>query len=152
MSMKVSGGSSKGKPGEVAGHVGGVHGKGGASTVGSVTQAGGASFTDVVEDMESRQLIAELEDLGVQMTRHPTGVMMSRYRELVGMVLDKVRGGMRVKRDFKWRRTERSMFVTIERTEGLLDELEEALARESDRMKMLSLMEEIKGCLISLLF
>lgn len=110
------------------------------------------TFSGIVEDMETRSLIAELDDIGAQLSKYPTTVLLTRYRELVRMVLQKVRSGMQIKRDFKWRRTERSMFITIERTEGLLDDLEEVLAREADRTKIFSLIDEIKGCLISLLF
>ena len=149
--MKVSNAGTK--AGEAVRHSGGA--KGGA--VGAVAGAGAmeSSFADVVDDMETRQLLAELDDLGSQMTRYPTSALISRYRELVRMVLQKVRNGMQIRRDFKWRRTERSMFITIERTEGLLDELTElgdVLGREADRTKMLSLIDEIKGCLISLIF
>ena len=150
--MKVSG-AGKAKAGETVQHSGGARG----TAAGAVSGAGGAAsvFSEVVEDMETRQLLAELDDLGAQLSRFPTGVLISRYRELVRMVLRKVRNGMQIKRDFKWRRTERSMFITIERTEDLLselDELGEVLGREADRTKMLSLIDEIKGCLISLLF
>ena len=149
--MKVSNTAAKG--GEAIRHSGGT--KSGA--VGAVAGAGAmeSSFADVVDDMETRQLLAELDDLGSQMTRYPTSALISRYRELVRMVLQKVRNGMQIRRDFKWRRTERSMFITIERTEGLLDELAElgdVLGREADRTRMLSLIDEIKGCLISLIF
>ena len=68
------------------------------------------------------------------------------------MALDKVRKSMKIRREFKWRRTERSMFVTLERTEEALEEMDEALLKVGDRTRLLSLMEEIKGCLISLLF
>ncbi len=44
------------------------------------------------------------------------------------------------------------MFIFIEKTEGALSELEEGLIREGERTRLLMLMEEIKGCLISLLF
>jgi hypothetical protein len=45
--------------------------------------------------------------------------------------------------------------MVIERTEdalGELEELESALDRERDRTHFFSLIDEIKGCLISLLF
>ncbi|MDR3321115.1 MAG: DUF327 family protein [Synergistaceae bacterium] len=124
----------------------------GASAAVSGTQAAQATFSDVVEDLESRQLIEELESVGLRLSRFPTSGLLARYRELVGMALEKVKNGMRLKREFKWRRTERSMFVTIERTEEALQEMDDALLREADRTRMLSLIEEIKGCLISLLF
>ena len=59
--------------------------------------------------------------------------------------------GLRIKRDLRWRKTDKKMYVTIERTEAAMDELEEAFLYEGDRTRALALMEEIKGCLISLL-
>jgi uncharacterized protein YaaR (DUF327 family) len=47
------------------------------------------------------------------------------------------------------------MFMVIERAEDALAELEElgsALDRERERTRLFELMDEIKGCLISLLF
>ena len=45
-----------------------------------------------------------------------------------------------------------STYVTIERVESAMAELEEVFRQESGRTRALQLMEEIKGCLISLLF
>ena len=152
MSMKVSGASSdKGKKGAPAASAVPAKGSSGAA-VGRVQAGASSSFVDVVEDMEARQIVDELDEIGLQLTRFPTTALVRRYRELVGLALDKVRNGMHIRREFKWRRTERSMFITIERTEGLLEELEEVLLREGDRARGLSLVDEIKGCLISLLF
>jgi uncharacterized protein YaaR (DUF327 family) len=147
--MKVSD-TTKAKTGGTPSLISGS--RSGASTAVSGTQAAQATFSDVVEDLESRQLIEELESVGLKLSRFPTSGLLARYRELVGMALEKVKNGMRLKREFKWRRTERSMFVTIERTEEALPEMDDALLREADRTRMLSLIEEIKGCLISLLF
>jgi uncharacterized protein YaaR (DUF327 family) len=147
--VKTSG-IPKTKAGETAFLSGG--GRGGANrAVGGVSPMS-ETFAEVADDMESRMLIDELESTGLQLSRFPTSALLSRYRELVRMALEKIRNGMRIKRDFKWRRTERSMFVVIERTQEALDEMDEAILREGGRTRMLSLMEEIKGCLISLLF
>lgn len=149
--MKVSGASDKSKKNGAPAQS--IHSKAGASgaPVNKVAAAQ-STFMDVVEDMESRQLIDELEEIGGQLTRFPSTALVGRYKELVRMTLDRVRSGMHIRREFKWRRTERSMFITIEKTEGLLEELEEALFREGGRMRSLALIDEIKGCLISLLF
>lgn len=145
--MKVTN-TGKAKTGQVEQHQGGsrTHAR-----VGAVAPMQ-ATFAEVAIDLEARQLIAELEDIGGQLTRYPTSVLLDRYRQLVRMALERIRNGMHLKREFKWRRTERSMFVTIERTEEALEEIDEALLRAADRTRLLSLMEEIKGCLISLLF
>jgi uncharacterized protein YaaR (DUF327 family) len=147
--VKVSG-SAKNKTGETTAHV--ASAKGSHIAVANTTSAHQETFAEVAWDMEAQQLIAELDDIGGQLSRFPTSVLLGRYRELVKMVLEKVKNGMHIKREFKWRRTERSMFLTIERTEDAIEELDDALSREGDRTRLLSLMEEIKGCLISLLF
>lgn len=153
MSIKVGGSpAEKGKSGGApaartapARHTGGA-------TVDRVGATGRVSFAEAIDDADSIRIIADLDEVGAQLTRFPTTELMRRYRELVRMALDKVRGGMHIKREFKWRRTERSMFITIEKTEALTDELETALLREGDRARGLILADEIKGCLISLLF
>jgi uncharacterized protein YaaR (DUF327 family) len=147
--MKVSG-AQKAKTGKTPLLQGG--GKKSASRAVDGVQQAQETFAEVADDMESRLIIEELESIGLKLSRFPTSALLSRYRELVRLALEKVRNGMRLKREFKWRRTERSMFVVIERTEEALDEMDEALLREAGRTRMLSLMEEIKGCLISLLF
>lgn len=146
--MKVFG-SPKTKTEEASPYAG--HSKGGDLHVAGAEPAQ-ETFLDVVEDIEARQLIEELDKIGTQLSRFPTGALLARYRGLVAMALDKVRKSMKIRREFKWRRTERSMFVTLERTEEALEEMDEALLKVGDRTRLLSLMEEIKGCLISLLF
>lgn len=147
--LKVSD-AAKPKTGEAAHYSGHSRERTGVSATGVSPVQG--TFADVAMDIELRLLIDELDDIGSQLSRFPTGLLLGRYRELVGLLLDKARDNVRVRRDFKWRRTERSMFVVIERVEDALSELDDALIREGDRTRMLSLMEEIKGCLISLLF
>jgi uncharacterized protein YaaR (DUF327 family) len=149
--MKV-GGASKLKSSETLSHSGQSGGRGS-----SVSGVGGASqsFAGVAEDLESRALIAELDDIGAALSKYPTSVLLGRYKELVSMAMERVKNGMHIKREFKWRRTERSMFMVIERVEEAMEELgelESALGRERDRTRLYSLIDEIKGCLISLLF
>lgn len=110
------------------------------------------TFAEVVEDLEVRQLLDELDAIGAQLSRFPAGALLAKYRELVMMALDRARNNMQIRREYKWKRTERAMYVIIERAEGALNEMDEALLREGERTRLLSLMDEIKGCLISLLF
>jgi uncharacterized protein YaaR (DUF327 family) len=147
--LKVSG-STKNKTGETTTHAASGRGQGLAAA--GVSSSGQTTFADVAWDMEAHQIIDELDDIGAQLSRFPTSVLLMRYKDLVRLALDRVKSGMRIKREFKWRRTERSMFLTIERTEDAMTELEDAIAKEGDRTRLLSLVEEIKGCLISLLF
>jgi uncharacterized protein YaaR (DUF327 family) len=60
--------------------------------------------------------------------------------------------GFSLRRDLKWRRTDRGTYVMVEKAESALSELEEVFRQEGGRTRALQLMEEIKGCLISLLF
>ncbi len=149
MSMKVSN-AAKHKTDGAAPFAGGAKGNAGSS-VGRIS-AVPETFAEVVEDLEARQLLDELDAIGTQLSRFPTGVLLGRYRELVRMALERVRNNMQMRREFKWRRTERAMYIIIERAEGALDEMDDALLREGERTRLLSLMDEIKGCLISLLF
>ncbi|MDR1483084.1 MAG: DUF327 family protein [Synergistaceae bacterium] len=147
--MKVSGSAKNktdGTPAQAA------PGRGSGIAVAGASASSQSTFTEVAWDMEAHQILAELEDIGAQLSRFPAPVLLVKYKNLVRSALERVKNGMRIKREFKWRRTERSMFLTIERTEDALTELEDAITREGDRAKSLSLVEEIKGCLISLLF
>lgn len=147
--MKVSN-AAKRKTDGAAQFAGGAKGSRGAPVSG--VSPSRETFADVAEDLEVRQLLDELDSVGAQLSRFPTGVMLAKYRELVMMALNRVRNNMQVRREYKWKRTERAMYVIIERAEGALDEMDEALVREGERTRILSLVDEIKGCLISLLF
>jgi uncharacterized protein YaaR (DUF327 family) len=145
-------GGAKLKSGETAPYSGQAAAKGG-----SLAGAQGAekTFAEITEDMELQGMMAELDAIGAALSRYPASALLARYRKLVKMALGRVKNSTRIKREFKWRRTERSMFMVIERAEDALAELEtleSALERERDRTRMLSLIDEIKGCLISLLF
>ena len=149
--MKVSG-AAKLKTGETASRSEGAESRG--SAVSGVSKVHN-TFAEVAENMELQAVISELDSIGAAMSRYPTAALLQRYKELVRQALMRVKNGMRIKREFKWRRTERSMFMVIERTEEALSEMEElesALERERERTQILSLMDEIKGCLLSLIF
>jgi uncharacterized protein YaaR (DUF327 family) len=110
------------------------------------------SFLESLEEFETRALFQELNQVGEQLSRFPSTSLVGRYRILVRNLLSRAQAGIRVRRDYKWRRTERSLFVLVERVEASLAELDRILSREGDRTRILSLAEEIKGCLISLLY
>jgi uncharacterized protein YaaR (DUF327 family) len=101
--MKV-GGASKPKGGETVASAGQ-----GASKGATVSGTSGASqtFAEVAEDMEVRAIIDELDDIGAALSKYPSTVLLSRYKELVRMALGRVKNNMHIKREFKWRRTER---------------------------------------------
>ncbi|MDR3076153.1 MAG: YaaR family protein [Synergistaceae bacterium] len=149
--MKV-GGASKLKTGESAARSGQAEPKG--SAISGASEAT-RSFAEVTENFELQAIISDLDTVGAAMSRYPTSTLLRQYKELVRQALARVKNGSRIKREFKWRRTERSMFMVIERTEealGEIEELESALERERERTRILSLIDEIKGCLLSLIF
>ncbi|EHM09929.1 hypothetical protein TheveDRAFT_0780 [Thermanaerovibrio velox DSM 12556] len=106
---------------------------------------------EAMEEVERARLIEEIRSLGDSLSKHPSVSVLQRYRHLIGLAIGMVRSTMALKRDYKWRRSERTLYVLIERTENALAELEAVLAGEGDRSRVLDLVEEIKGCLISIL-
>jgi hypothetical protein len=108
-------------------------------------------FSQSLEDAETKELIEKLELLGRKMTRFPAESTLLQYRNLVKELLRRALGGLRIRRDMKWRRNDRNLYVTVEKVESILGELEDVFRKEGERTRMLQLMEEVKGCLISLL-
>ncbi len=111
-----------------------------------------SAFSASLEDAEIRELLERLNLLGKKLSLFPAEALLLQYRKLVAELMRRAVAGLRVRRDMKWRRGDRNFFVIVERTESMLDELDEIFQREGERTKMLQIMEEIKGCLFSLLF
>jgi len=111
-----------------------------------------ASVEDAMTELEVRELLDRLGVITSKLSLFPAERLLIEYRLVVKELLARVMKGFSLKRDLQWRRTSRSTYITIERAESALAELDEAFRQESGRTKALQLMEEIKGCLISLLF
>ena len=109
------------------------------------------SFDAALEATEIDELLDRLDALSAKLSVFPAGRLIEEYRSVLSELLQRLTRGFQIKRDLRWRKTDRKMYVTIERVEEAMEELEEAFQYEGDRTKALSLMEEIKGCLISLL-
>ena len=109
------------------------------------------SFESVMESTELEELLDQLYELSDKLSVFPGGRLIEEYRSVLHELLKRAAQGMRIKRDMRWRKTDRKLYITIERAEEAMDELEEAFLYEGNRTKALALMEEIKGCLISLL-
>lgn len=124
-------------------------GKKGPPLVGGVAES--RTFSMSLEDAETRELIEKLELLGRKMTQFPAENTLLEYRELVKELLRRAIGRLKLRRDMRWRRNDRNLFVTVERVESGLEELEDIFQKEGERTRMLQLVEEVKGCLISLL-
>ena len=104
-----------------------------------------------MESSELEDLLDRLYELSDRLSVFPGGRLIEEYRNVLTELLKRAAQGLRIKRDMRWRKTDRKLYITIERTEQAMEELEEAFKYEGDRTKALALMEEIKGCLISLL-
>ncbi len=113
--------------------------------------ASGFSFESAMEAAELEDLLDQLYELSDKLSVFPGGKLIAEYRSVLNELLKRATKGLRIKRDMRWRKTDRKLYVTIERAEQAMDELEEAFLYEGNRTKALALMEEIKGCLISLL-
>ena len=109
------------------------------------------SFDSAMESTELEALLDRLYELSDKLSVFPGGRLIEEYRNVLHELLKRAAQGLRIKRDMRWRKTDRKMYVTIERAGKAMDELEEAFLYEGNRTKSLALMEEIKGCLISLL-
>jgi hypothetical protein len=109
-------------------------------------------FSASLEDAEIRDLLDRLDIIGRKLSIFPAEALLIQYRKLVSELVRRAVASLRVRRDMKWRRGDKNFFVIVEKTDSMLDELESVFAREGERTRMLQLMEEIKGCLFSLLF
>ncbi|MCL1941238.1 MAG: DUF327 family protein [Synergistaceae bacterium] len=109
------------------------------------------SFTFSMEDAEIGELLKQLEAISYKLSMFPTEKMMYEYKCLVGELMRRSMSAYHLRKDLRWRRSDKNLYVTIEKIESDLNELEEVFQREGIRTRGFFLIEEIKGCLISLL-
>ncbi|GHS86511.1 hypothetical protein AGMMS49957_04800 [Synergistales bacterium] len=139
--------------GKIEGSGGGSSRHGSAShAVTGVHRSFGASVEDAMEEMEVRELLESLGVISGKLTVFPAERLLMEYRRIIKELLKRAMKGYSLQRDLRWRRTDRNLYVTIEKTENALAELEKVFKQESGRTRALQLMEEIKGCIVSLLF
>ncbi|MDR1977611.1 MAG: DUF327 family protein [Synergistaceae bacterium] len=112
----------------------------------------GASMGDAMEEIEVRELLERLGSVSAKLSIFPAERLLLEYRVILKELLARAMKGFSLRRDLKWRRTDRHTYVMIEKAESALGELENVFRQEGGRTRALQLMEEIKGCLISLLF
>ena len=146
--MRVKGGAER----KVEGRGGGSGRHSSPQAVSPARPSFGASVENAMAELEVRELLDRLDAIASKLSLFPAERLLLEYRDILKELLARVMKGFSLKRDLMWRRTSRSTYVTIERAEAAMDELEDAFRQESGRTKALQLMEEIKGCLISLLF
>lgn len=129
----------------------GSHNAGSHTSPANAVASSAFSFDAAMESTELEDLLDQLYELSDRLSVFPGGRLIEEYRNVLHELLKRAAKGLRIKRDMRWRKTDRKLYVTIERAEKAMDELEEAFIYEGNRTKALALMEEIKGCLISLL-
>ena len=96
-------------------------------------------------------MLRELDEVGIALSRYPSKGLINKYKSLVRQVIGMILENMRVKKEFAFSLHSNKMYTIIERTEKSIAELEEALDKEREKIVILNIVEEIKGCLISLL-
>lgn len=136
---------------EEAGKVAGGQSGSGQTAKASASNAPIPAFSVSMSDAETVELLRQLDELTRKLSLFPTERMMYEYRCLVGELMRRSMSAYRLRKDLRWRRNDKGLFVTVEKIESDLELLEEVFQREGLRSKGLQLMEEIKGCLISLL-
>jgi len=144
--MKVEGGDSKGRRYRIT-----PTSKGGVSFSDKVAGEVGGSFEECYTREEINEMLRELDDVGMMLSRFPSKDLINRYKSLVRRIVSMILENMRVKREFGFSSRSNKMFTLIEKAEKSVAELEEALEKEREKMAILNLIEEVKGCLISLL-
>ena len=117
----------------------------------SPAQSISPAFILSIEDAEMRELLTQLESISYKLSMFPTERMMYEYKCIVGELMRRSMSAYHLRKDLRWRRSDKSLYVTIEKIESDLNELEEVFQREGLRTRGFYLIEEIKGCLISLL-
>ncbi len=125
-----------------------LHGR--RDLVGATSGLESGQFEDHFVSAEITSLLEELEDLSDQLIRFPSQLLLSKYKRLIRVLLQMAVEGMRIKKELRWKRSERTLLLAVEKANSALDSLEKAILRESKRVEILKLVEEIKGCLISL--
>ncbi len=109
------------------------------------------SFDAVFSNSEIEVLLQEVDHLSRQLFLFPSKTLLAKYRDAVRLLLFKAEERLKLRKDYKWRRTNRSVYITIEKTEALLDEIEVVLTKAGERSLLSKLLDEVKGCLISLM-
>ena len=109
------------------------------------------AFMFSMEEAELGELLKRLDSISYKLSMFPTEKMMHEYKCIVGELMRRSMSAYHLRKDLRWRRSDKNLYVTIEKIESDLNELEEVFQREGIRTRGFYLIEEIKGCLISLL-
>ncbi|MBQ6113544.1 MAG: hypothetical protein IJL10_04675, partial [Synergistaceae bacterium] len=81
------------------------------------------SFDAAMEATELEELLDRLYELSDKLSVFPGGRLIEEYRNVLHELLKRAAKGLRIKRDMRWRKTDRKMYVTIERAGKAMEEL-----------------------------
>ncbi|MDR3264636.1 MAG: hypothetical protein LBT15_01360, partial [Synergistaceae bacterium] len=95
----------------------------------------GSSMEDIAEELEVRSLLERLDAAAAKLSVFPAERQLLEYKSILRDLLARAMKGFSLRRDLKWRRTDRSTYVTIDKAEAAVAELEEVFSKESDRTR-----------------
>jgi len=116
--------------------------------LGEIQETGRASFGDSLVKAETKELFKGLDTAAEKLFRFPSEKVLEEYRNAVGMLLQKAESMLSVHSNFSVRRGTSKLF--IDRARKGLRELEEVIAREGRRSRIMGITTDIRGCLLSL--
>lgn len=115
----------------------------------AATGTGQTSFEENLIQVETKELLGQLDTVAEKLFRFPSDRVLTEYRNVVGQILQKAEAMLEVRSDFSL--LSGSSRLLIDRTKKGLRELEEVIGREGRRSRVMGITSEIRGCLVSLL-
>ena len=76
------------------------------------------------EEIEARELLERLGSVTAQLSIFPAERLLLEYKVILKELLARAMRGFSLRRDLKWRRTDRNTYVIVEKAESALNELE----------------------------
>ena len=111
-------------------------------------ETGRTSFGDSLLKAETMGLVDDLDKVAEKLFRFPSEKVLEEYRNAVGMLLRRAESMLEVHSNFSVKRGTSKFF--IDRTRKGLRELEDVIAREGKRSRIMGITADIRGCLLSL--
>ena len=96
---------------------------------------------NAIEEVEVQRLLEQLNSVAAQLSIFPAERLLLEYKVILKELLARAMKRFNLRRDLKWRRTDHSTYVIVEKAESALSELENIFRQESSRTRALQLME-----------
>ncbi len=101
---------------------------------------------------ELHELIVKLDKVGQNLIKYCTMKVLEEYKQVLGAIIEFAVKRNEVIPEYKFTRKGKQVFVSIKQIEDRLTEITEMiLNRESQRVKITQLIEEIKGAVLDLI-